>query len=63
MSNAMNGDLINTCDRLRNISHQKYFKGNIVSKEGLSSSCLRGSTELHNQMWPGLAVLNSIYYT
>lgn len=33
MSNAMNGDLINTCDSALNISHQKYFKGNIVIKK------------------------------
>ena len=59
----MNVHLINTPNKLRNISHQKYVKGNIISKVGLWSSSLRGSTELHNQMWPGLAVLNSIYYT
>ena len=63
MPNAMNVHLINTPNRLRNISYQKYVKGNIISKVGLWSSSLRGSTELHNQMWPGLAVLNSIYYT
>ena len=35
MPNAMNVHLINTPNRLRNISHQKYVKGNIISKVGL----------------------------